>query len=55
MLILSFLLFISGIVATVKFFYESKLMTKEIVVNGIKVVDAEDYDIVYWESNERKK
>lgn len=33
MLILSFLLFISGIVATVKFFYESKLMTKEIVVN----------------------
>ena len=34
LLILSFLLFISGIVATVKFFYESKLMTKEIVVNG---------------------
>ena len=29
-----FFLFISGIVATVKFFYESKLMTKEIVVNG---------------------
>ena len=28
---------------------------QEVAADGIKVVDAEDYDIVYWESNERKK
>lgn len=27
---------------------------QEVAADGIKVVDAEDYDIVYWESNERK-
>lgn len=28
---------------------------QEVAADGIKVVDAEDYDIAYWESNERKK
>lgn len=29
-------------------------MDKEVVVDGIKVVNAENYDIIYWKSNERK-
>ena len=32
-----------------------KINGQEVAADGIKVVDAEDYDIVYWESNERKK
>ncbi|WP_182432849.1 hypothetical protein [Anaerobutyricum hallii] len=28
---------------------------QEVAVDGIKVVNAENYDIIYWKSNERKK
>lgn len=27
---------------------------QEVAVDGIKVVNAENYDIIYWKSNERK-